>query len=219
MMLALIFFEAGGGGMMPELGLKIGGPGIVPTILEVLGKSDSSVGIWDVFEENAAPKIVTERDLDRKGNILTFGPVAQEYSDLETLLLVVYFAKSMKTDDGRKDVGLILVKYLESMEKVITSMQKAAAGNVMTALINQYACTNIYARMGLITSYDQIQTKTWLDHVYGEMLKKDYAMAAVQGITTMVDATSTSTSTTKEGTTEKDRYAGLATLAKVLSKE
>jgi hypothetical protein len=89
----------------------------------------------------------------------------------------------------------------------------------MTALINQYACTNIYARMGLITSYDQIQTKTWLDHIYGEMLKKDYAMAAVQGITTMVDATSTSTSTTKEGTTEKDRYAGLATLAKVLSKE
>jgi hypothetical protein len=201
---------------MSQLGLKIGGPGIVPTILEVLGKSDAgSVGIWDVFEENAAPKIVTERDLDRKGNILALGPIAQEYSDLETLLLVVYVAKSMKTDDGRKDVKDIVLKYLGSMEKVISSMQKAAAGNVLTALINQYACTNIYARMGLITSYDQIQTKTWLDHIYGEMLKKDYAMAAVQGITTMVDATSTST--TKEGKTEKADYAGLATLAKVFS--
>lgn len=169
---------------MSELGLKIGGPGIIPTILEILGKSDvGSAGIWDVFEQNAAPKIITDRDLDRQGNVVVFGPVAQEYSQIEALLIVLAVKKFMETPEGQKHVKDIIVAYLNNMGKAIGAMQEASCSHVYTALMNQYACTNIYARIGLISPYDQLQTKTFLDHYFGELLKKDYAL---EGVKTLV---------------------------------
>jgi len=169
---------------------------------------------WEnIFNPNATPDKLSDRDLNRTGNIVAFGPVAQEYSDIESLLLVLYFAKSMKTPEGQKHVKEIIVKYLDTMGNVINAMQKASSSNVLTAILNQYACTNIYARIGLITPFDQIQTKIFLDHYLGELLKLSYVGECVQGLTTLVDATSMSTSTP----TTKSDYAGLATLAKVLS--
>jgi len=198
---------------------KLGGPGIIPTILEVLTEKgmipaagvdaagnpivSGSAGIWDVFHENAAPQIVTDRDLDRQGNVVAFGPVAQEYSELEALLIVLYFVKSMKTPDGQKHLKDIIVAYLNNTGRAISAMQEASCSHVYTALINQYTCTNIYARLGLITPYDQLQTKTFLDHYFGELLKKDYVL---QGVTTLVKA-------------GMESAGELATLAKVLSKE
>jgi hypothetical protein len=88
-------------------------------------------------------------------------------------------------------------------------MQRTSAQNWLTAMINQWSCTNIYAKIGLITPWDQTQTKLWLDHVLGEMILKDYVRETVGALTTLV--TSTSETAGKEST------AGLATLAKILS--
>lgn len=201
---------------MSQLGLKLGGPGIIPTILEVLGKSDvGAAGIWDVFQENAAPKIVTDRDLDRKGNVVAFGPVAQEYSEIEALLIVLYVVKSMKTSQGQKDIKDIIVTYLNNAGKAISAMQEASCSHVYTALMNQYTLTNIYARLGLITPYDQIQTKTFLDHYFGELLKKDYYL---QGVTTLVKTAIETTGSAYEA--KRGAEAGeIAALTKAMAKE
>ena len=115
----------------------------------------------------------------------------------------------MKEPDGRKIFRDIIVKYLDNTGKIISSMQAASAQNWLTAMINQWSCTNIYARLGLITPSDQVQTKLWLDHVLGEMIAHAYISETIGALTTLV--TSTSETAGKEST------AGLATLAKLLS--
>jgi hypothetical protein len=68
--------------------------------------------------------------------------------------------------------------------------------------------------MGLMTSFDALQTEVWLAHQIGEMLKLSYVGELVGGLTTLVDATSYTETTTKKG--EKVDYAGLAALAKLM---
>lgn len=146
---------------------------------------------------------------DTKGNILAFGPLTKEYSELETLGIVVALVKLLKEPDGRKIFRDIVIKYLDNMGKIIGAMQRASSQNWLTAMINQWSCTNIYARIGLITPSDQVQTKIWLDHVLGEMILKDYVTQTVGALTTLVESTSE--------TAGKESTAGLATLAKILS--
>lgn len=174
---------------------------------------------WEhLFQPGGPTKIgpgyyVADRDLDKKGNVVAFGPIAQEYSEIEALLLVILAAKFMKAPGGMKDLRDIIKTYLTQAGNVVSSLQKSSASNVYTAVINQYVSTKIYARLGLMTSFDALQTEVWLDHIIGEMLKRDYVQQAMAGLTTLVDAS-------RYGETEKGEvsYAGLATLAKVLGK-
>lgn len=172
---------------------------------------------WEEIFQPGWPRInffVTPRDIDRKGNVLVFGPISQEYSEIEALLVVLLAAKFMKTPDGTKDLADIIKTYLTQAGNVISSLQKSSASNVYTALINQYVSTKIYARLGLMTSFDAFQTQVWLDHQIGEMLLRDYVQEAMQGLTTLVDATSYAAETP----TKKVDYTGLATLAKLFEK-
>lgn len=174
---------------------------------------------WEEIFQSGFPREwlpLTSRDLDRKGNVVAFGPVAQEYSELEALLLTVVVAKLLKTPEGAKQLVDLAKTYLTQAAHVVSSLQKSSASNVYTGLINQFVSCKIYARLGLMTSFDCVQTEVWIDHVMGEMLKKEYVQQAMQGLTTLVDATA---STVQAGieTAGKVDVAGLATLAKVLA--
>lgn len=177
---------------------------------------ENLMGNWeDLMKPGGPSKILylTGHDLSKTGNVVAFGPVAQEYSELEALLIVVAFKKFMDTPEGQKYLRDIIVEYLKSMATVVSSMQKSSSSNAMTALMNQYSITNVFKRIGLITAFDATQTKVWLDHYFGELLKLTYVGEIVGGLTTLVDATST---TEKYGEEEIiSKTAGLATLAKV----
>ena len=180
--------------------------------------SDSGViGNWEEIFQSGFPRQwlpLTKRDIDKKGNVIAFGPVAQEYSELEALLLVLVSAKLAKTPEGLKQLTDIVKTYLTQAGHVISSLQKSSASNVYTALINQFVSCKIYARLGLMTSFDCVQTEVWLDHQIGEMLKLSYVGELIGGLTTLVDATSEIVQTHEE-TAGRTDVAGLATLAKL----
>jgi len=180
--------------------------------------SDSGViGNWEEIFQSGFPRQwlpLTKRDIDKKGNVIAFGPVAQEYSELEALLLVLVSAKLAKTPEGLKQLTDIVKTYLTQAGHVISSLQKSSASNVYTALINQFVSCKIYARLGLMTSFDCVQTEVWLDHVMGEMLKAEYVQQAMQGLTTLVDVGSNVYQTHEKEEAKVD-IAGLTTLAKL----
>lgn len=139
---------------------------------------------------------------EKVGNMLTLGPAGQ-YSEIESLMLIVLFDRLSKTKDGVLALQTIIGKYLDNMGKIIASMQNASAQNWLTAAINQCACSNIFVRMGLISPRDHFRTLLWTDHVFGEMLKSSYVKDTVGALTTLVSSSET---TSKGGT------AGLANL-------
>ncbi|MCJ7424775.1 hypothetical protein MUP01_10985 [Candidatus Bathyarchaeota archaeon] len=128
--------------------------------------------------------------------MLTLGPAGQ-YSEMESLMLIVLLNRLSKTKDGVLALQTIIGKYLDNMGKIIASMQNASAQNWLTAAINQCACSNIFVRMGLISPRDHYRNLLWTDHVFGEMLLKGYVENTVSALTTLVNS---STETSKGGT-------------------
>jgi len=190
--------------------------------IEWLTKSGvtGTIANWEeIFQPGwpAEALLLTPRDIDREGNVLALGPLAQEYSKYEALLMVLVGLKFSKTPEGLKELSSIIKTYLTEMGHVVSSLQKSSASNVYTALINQFVSCKIYARLGLMTSFDALQTEVWLDHQIGEMLKKEYVQEAMQGLTTLVDAASNVVQT-REETAGKVDVAGLAALAKLMGK-
>jgi len=172
---------------------------------------------WEEIFQSGWPAealLLTPRDIDRKGNVLAFGPLAQEYSEIEAVLLTLIVVKLLKTPEGQKHLVHLFETYLTQSASVLSSLQKSSASNAFTAIFNQFVSCKIYARMGLMTSFDALQTQIWLDHQIGEMLKKDYVGELVGGLTTLVDATSNIVQTHEKAGAEVD-VAGLATLAKL----
>jgi hypothetical protein len=155
----------------------------------------------------------TDYDLSRMGNVLTFGPVAREYSEIETLLLAVVLAKMTKTPDGLKHLRDIFIKYLDSTARIIESMQRASSANWMNALLNSYVAVPIYERLGLITPFDKVHTQLWLDHVFGEMEKISVAFEGLTSITTLIEGSKVSAG---KGGVSGESLGTLATLLKVL---
>jgi hypothetical protein len=131
-----------------------------------------------------------EEVYEKVGNLLTLG-VAGEHSGIEALMLVVLVDRFSKTKEGVLALQTIISKYLDNMGRIISSMQNASASNWLTAAINQCACSNIYVRMGLISPRDHYRTLLWTDHVFGEMLKKDYIRDTVSALTTLVNSSQT----------------------------
>jgi len=172
---------------------------------------------WEEIFQGGWPAetlFITPRDLDKKGNVLAFGPIAQEYSELETILLAMIAVKLLKTPDGQKHLVHLLETYLTQSASVLSSLQKSSSSNALTAICNQFVSCKVYARLGLMTSFDCLQTQIWLDHQIGEIIKSTYVGEMVAGLTTLVDATSNIVQTHEKAGAEVD-VAGLATLAKL----
>lgn len=157
----------------------------------------------------------SDYDLSKIGNILTLGPVAREYSDIETLLIAVAFLKFMKTPQGEKHVKDIMVKYLDSTARIIEAMQKASCSNWVTALVNQTACMPIYGRLGLVTPFDQTRALLWFDHFFGEMEKLSVAFQGLGSLTTLIEGSKYSTG--KAGVSGES-LGTLATILKTIYK-
>lgn len=179
--------------------------------------AEDIIGNWEEIFQSGFPKLwlpLTTRDLNKKGNVLAFGPIAQEYSELETILLTLVAVKLLKTPDGQKQLVHLFETYLTQSAHVISSLQKSSASNAYTALINQFVSTKIYARMGLMSSFDAVQTEVWLDHVLGLFIAQEWLQQGMTGLTTLVDVGSNVYQTHEKGKAEVD-VAGLATLAKL----
>jgi len=183
--------------------------------------SDSDIiGNWEEIFQSGFPKEwlpLTKRDLNKKGNVLTFGPMAQEYSELESVLVVLVAVKLLKTPEGQKQLAHLFETYLTQSAHVISSLQKSSASNAYTALINQFVSCKIYARMGLMTSFDALQTEVWLDHVLGLFIAQEWLQQGMTGLTTLVDVGSNVYQTHEKEEAKVD-VAGLATLAKLFGK-
>jgi len=182
--------------------------------------AEEIVGNWEEIFQSGFPKLwlpLTNRDLDKKGNVLALGPLVQEYSELEAILLTLVVAKLVKTPDGQKHLVHLFETYLTQSAHVLSSLQKSSSSNAFTAIFNQFVSCKIYARLGLMTSFDCLQTEVWLDHCFGEMLKKDYVGELVGGLTTLVDVGS-NVYQTHEREEAKVDVAGLAALAKLFGK-
>ncbi|MCJ7633402.1 hypothetical protein MUP77_13570 [Candidatus Bathyarchaeota archaeon] len=187
--------------------------------IEWLNKSGVTgrIANWEeIFQPGwpAEALLLTPRDIDRKGNVLAFGPITSEYSELETILLAAIAVKLLKTENGQKHLVHLLETYLTQSAHVISSLQKSSSSNALTAICNQFVSCKIYARMGLMTSFDALQTEVWLDHQIGEIIKSSYVGEMIGGLTTLVDVGSNVYQTHEKEETKVD-VAGLATLAKL----
>lgn len=152
---------------------------------ENLAKINPNPDVW--FGQQGYPQFLEPADVDRVGNYLTLGPIGA-YSEFEVLLLALMFGKMSQTPEGMKLAVSIINKYLDGMTRIITSMQHASASSPITALFNQYACTNIYERMGLISPYNAQRTKKWLDHIWGQILDKSWGDGIMNTVTTLVQS-------------------------------
>jgi hypothetical protein len=190
--------------------------------IEWLTKSGvtGTIANWEeIFQPGwpAEALLLTPRDINRKGNVLAFGPMAQEYSELEAILLTLVAVKLLKTPEGQKHLVHLFETYLTQSAHVISSLQKSSSSNALTAICNQFVSCKIYARMGLMTSFDALQAEVWLDHQIGEIIKSNYVGEMIGGLTTLVDVGSNVYQTHEKEEAKVD-VAGLATLAKLFGK-
>jgi len=186
----------------------------------IFGEEPSSSGeiLWkQFFETNGFPRTIIP-NMDTVGNFTTFGPLGK-YSKYGTLFMLAIAARYTKTPDGQKLLAQMVMKYLDSMAKVISSMQPASASNWLTALMNQRTSINILARVGLMSPYDQFSESVWLDHIYLEMLNKNIIDLTVGSLTTLVTgATIESHGAAEKGATGAFESAeGVAAFAKILA--
>jgi hypothetical protein len=141
---------------------------------------------WDTLHNTALPDLVTNRDVDMKGNVLAMGPAAQEYSEIESLLLVVAIKKMLETPQGTQAFAKLAIEYLKQMGEVLKSLHMASSSNWLNCVINQFTAVKIYCRMGLLTPYDSFVNLVWLDHVLAEALKFSYVSEGLGSVNTLV---------------------------------
>jgi hypothetical protein len=164
------------------------------------------------FMGNSNKLVDGKGDMSREGNYLTFAPLPQGLPSIIGAFIAAGGLKKLsQTPEGIKVIQAIAVKYLDTVGKIVSSMQHASAQNWLTALVNQWSCSNIYARLGLISPRDQLTTRLFLNHVFGEMLKLTYVQETLGAATTIV----TSTNESKGKGEDFEQSTGLATLAKV----
>jgi len=193
--------------------------------IEWLTKSGvtGKIANWEeIFQPGwpAEALLLTPRDIDRKGNVLAFGPLAQEYSELETILGVLVVVKLLKTPEGMKQLVDLAKTYVTHTAGLVGTLHQSSASNVYTALANQFVACKIYARLGLMTSFDCLQTQVWIDHIIGLMIQSDRVQEAMGGLTTLVNAGTNvyGTHAVEETKREAADWTGLAALAKLFGK-
>lgn len=179
----------------------------------IFGEEPSESGeiLWKrYFETNGFPRTIIP-NMDTVGNYATFGPLGSlgKYSKYGTLVMLLMLKKIGDGPDGKELLARMVIKYLDSMAKVISSMQTSSAGNWLTALMNQRTMINMLARVGFISPYDQFSESVWLDHIFAEMEKLNLLENTIGSLTTLVTG-----STYEHG---GESGAGLGAVAKMLA--
>jgi hypothetical protein len=180
--------------------------------------NELSPPLWKrYFETNGFPLTIIP-NMDTVGNFMTFGPLGK-YSKYGTLLVSMVAARYTNTPKGQQLLAQMVIEYLRSMAKVISSMQTASSANWLNALMNQRTTINMLARVGLVSPYDQFSESVWLDHVFAEMLKLSYTQETIGSLTTLV----TGSNYEIHGAAEKgatgafESAEGVAAFAKILA--
>lgn len=180
--------------------------------------SELSPPLWKrYFETNGFPLTIIP-NMDTVGNFTTFGPLGK-YSKYGTLLMLMVAARYTNTSDGQKLLAQMVMKYLDSMAKVISSMQTASAANWLTALMNQRTTINMLARVGLISPYDQFSESVWLDHILAEMIRLQVLGDTIGSLTTLVTGSNYEIhgAAGKGATGAFESAEGVAAFAKILA--
>ena len=156
---------------------------------------------------------LTKADTERENKLVALGPAPPGLAGkLEGYLLVVVIAKLLKTPGGLRVLNNWGVEYLKAVQAIISGISTSSSANIVNCIVNQYVAVRIYQRMGLMSAHDAVQTAAWCDHVMAEMIKAGYFKEAINGLTTLVNATSVTGAGEKTGPS----WAGLAGLAKVM---
>ena len=166
------------------------------------------------FSTNQWTGYVTPQDFDLIGNTLTLSPAAPGLlSDIQSVLLIIYFKKLAETEKGQVLLAHLIEKYLDSIEKVLGHIYKAGSQNWLSGLVGNSVAVDIYARLGLMSPRDAMQKKAWIDHIIGNEYNVGFALHSIDAVTTMVDASSSNSSfeshTGKSGMNESSSMKGL----------
>lgn len=167
------------------------------------------------FTANNWTGYVTDADFDLIGNTLSLGPApAGTFSQIEALLIVALARKLVETPHGQTMLRDIIVKYLESIAKVIGSIYHAGTQNWMNGLVGNRVAVDIYARMGLMSPRDAMLERAWIDHQIGEMLLTQRAGMGIDAVTTMINQAETQTAAEKGASPQRE--TGIAEIVGLL---
>lgn len=168
------------------------------------------------FSTNQWTGYVTPQDFDLIGNTLTLSPAAPGLlSDIQSVLLVLYFRKLIETEKGQALIAHLIETYLGSIEKVLGHIYKAGSQNWLSGLVGNSVAVDIYARLGLISPRDALQKRAWIDHIIGNEYNVGFALHTIDAVTTMVDASSTQTAAPAGASPEKGQGLGSLDMGKM----
>lgn len=127
---------------------------------------------------------LTEADVARENKLVALGPAPPGMAgQLEGLILLVALMKLGKTPDGRAIIKDLALRYLQEVGSILRSVHLSSSANPYNCLINDYVCCRVFQRLGIMSAHDAVQTAAWIDHVMGEMLKKEYFATSLTGLT------------------------------------
>jgi len=127
---------------------------------------------------------LTDADVARENKLVALGPAPPGFAgELEGLILLVALVKLGKTPDGRAIIKDLALRYLKEISAVLQSVHLSSASNPYNCLINDYVCCRVFQRLGIMSAHDAVQSAAWIDHVMGEMLKKEYFSTTLTGLT------------------------------------
>jgi hypothetical protein len=190
---------------------------IIPPVLPLPGGGSPGDNAPSGTDQYFSPDLhnwvgyLEKADLERENKLIALGPFPPGMSGkFEGFLFTVLLIKLSQTPEGLKVLDTWGRAYLQNLGRIISGIAQSSSANVYNCLINQYVAIRLYQRMGLISAHDAVQSAAWVDHVMGEMLKAGYFKDTLQGLTTLVSATTMATTPTGEST------SGLATLGRIL---
>lgn len=175
-------------------------------------------GMWHP-ENNQWVGPITPSMLSDIGNPMTFGIGPPGLiGDLMTLLILKAAVNLSKTAHGQTILKDVAVKYLDTCSHLVTSLHASNASNPITAAMNNRFACSVYERIGLISPHNATTDRAWFDHLIGEQLLTDRAIAVMQQVSTWVSQTNYQTSESKgeKGISLGESGAGLGAIAKIL---
>jgi hypothetical protein len=136
-------------------------------------------------QQKQSGEIPQGNNLDDMTNYMIFNPLllSAESQDLEMIALLLFGAKLSKTPEGLGIIKDLAIKYMDTVGKIISNLEKSSASNWLTACVNQMLCAKVMRRMGIITSSDLATYQSTLNWIIGGMIVKDAITDTLSGLT------------------------------------
>lgn len=115
-----------------------------------------------------------------------YSPFSAETFTLDNAVMAIAIMKLIKTPDGVKTIEKLFIKHMESLTKMLDSIEGSGNTNWVTAGYSQIMASNLLHRFGLVNDGDHLRLTDHVRVTFDKMWQSGFINDTVGSLTTMV---------------------------------